>query len=165
MKAGEGEEERGGRDDRWEADGGLGNKANLQSPGNTSQPQVVCGGESAASQLAPQGAGGAPLTAASRSWQLRCCTMCKEPVPRSTHAKLVSAAGTHKCGTWIFLPCKAWRSQLHGEGILAGLGSQHAHARVSNPSQSHTAPVYHMALWVCFVAHTSEEADVLYEPE
>lgn len=47
------------------------------------QPQVVCGRESAASQLAPQGAGGAPLTAASQSWQLCCCAMWKEPVPGS----------------------------------------------------------------------------------
>lgn len=104
------------------------------------QPQVVCRRESAASQLAPQGAGGAPLTAASQSWQLRCCAMCKEPVPGSTHAKLVSAAGTHTSGTWIFLPCKAWHSWLHGEGILAELGSQYALGRVFNPNQSHTVP-------------------------
>lgn len=61
-----------------------------------------------------------------------------------------------------FCPVKAWHSWLHGEGILAGLGSQHAHAGVSPTQVSPTQPsAYHMALWVRFVAHTSEEANVL----
>lgn len=36
VKAAEAEEERGRRNDRWEADGGFGSKSNFQSPGNIS---------------------------------------------------------------------------------------------------------------------------------
>lgn len=57
------------------------------------QPQVVCRRELLPPNWHLKGQAGAPLAAASPSWQLCCLAMWKEPVPGSAHAKLVAAAG------------------------------------------------------------------------
>lgn len=97
------------------------------------QPQVVCRRELLPPNWHLKGQAGAPLAAASSSWQLCCHAMWKEPFPGSTHTKLVAAAGKPHVWHLDIFALRGLAFVASREGVLAGSGSQYVPARLSDP--------------------------------
>lgn len=140
------------RNDRWEADGGFGNKSNFQSPGNRSPATGSLQKGVPASQLAPQGAG--------RGVSRSCFTKLADALlyhvegasPRERPRQAgVSCRETTRVALGQFCPVRP--------GIRGFVGGSSGRVEVSiYPCQgllSHDSPtqlpVYYMALWASFV--------------